>query len=593
MEISLMKRIANAALKHYNRMVLDHPVIVIVCLMVTITLLAYEARDFKIDASAESLLLENDRDLRYAREINARYGVSDFLVVSFSPKRGDLLDSDNLALLGRLRDELTGLDLVTSVLTILDVPLLESPPISYSEFSGALPTLQTPSVDKALARIELRESYFYRKLIVSPDLKTTALIVNLQGDDSYNALIGERNSLLQKKAQNGLTPHEKAALGEVVRKIGERLDIYRRAQHANILAIRAIMAKYKPQAELFLGGISMIADDMITYIKSDLKMFGIGVFALLVGMLGIIFRKIRWVVLPMLCCFLSVIAMMGVLGAFGWEVTVISSNFISLQLIITLAIAVHLIVRYREFQVHNPDWDRRMLMLNTIRTKFTPCLYAALTTIAGFGSLLLCDIKPVIHFGWMMSAGILVSLFLTFILFPSGIVLLQKPETPADKGTPRLSLTTLAGTLDPPSRHRNSCGHSDPFHLFHRACSRLVVENSFIDYFKQSTEIYQGMKVIDQKLGGTTPSGCHRQVRCGRPGRFGRRRRRSIQGGGSFQNRTSLAANDTDKYWFMDSRMETIEKVHDYLGRPSGNGKGALPGHYSENRPAAQQEPAP
>ena len=568
MENQRMKKIADGVLKQYNGMVLDHPVMVIICLMLVIALLGYQARSFKIDASAETLLLEDDEDLRYAREINERYGVSDNLVVSYTPKSGDLLDPMNLEHLGRLRDAIAKLESVTSVLTILDVPLLESPPIAYSEFSGSLPTLKTPNIDKALAREELGKSPFYRNLIVSPDLKTTALVVNLEGDATYTELIRVRNALLAKKAVGGIAPSEKAELKNVVRQVGQRMDLYRASAHANIKAIRAIMTAYRSQADLFLGGISMIADDMITFIKSDLKMFGLGVFALLVGMLGLIFKKIRWVVLPMLCCFLSVIAMMGLLGTFGWEVTVISSNFISLQLIITLAIAVHLIVRYREFQADNPDWNRRTLMLNTVRTKFTPCLYAALTTIAGFGSLLLCDIKPVIHFGWMMSAGILLSLLLTFILFPSGIVLLKKPATPASGGTPRVALTTWLAEVT--HRHGNAILAATVLLSVFAVLgvSRLVVENSFIDYFKKSTEIYQGMQVIDQQLGGTTPLDVIVKFDAIDLSAFEDDEDDPFKDEDPFADELQ-ATEDNDQYWFLDSRMETIEKVHDYLdGRP-------------------------
>jgi len=567
--MNAMQRLADRAIQYYNALVLDRPWLVIMCLSIAIGFLGYKAKDFKIDASAETLLLENDADLRYTREINDRYGVNDFLIVSYSPRSGDLLDDKNLAHLQRLQADLSQVNGVTSVQSLLDVPLLESPPIAYSEFSGSLPTLETPGTDKKLARVELQESPLYRNLIVSPDMKTAALVVNLQIDETYRDLLKQRSTLQELKARRPLTAGEKTQLDAVQAKISRHLDISRRAQHENIQAVRAILDPYRSQADLFLGGISMIADDMISFIKSDLEIFGLGVFFLLVIMLGIIFKKIRWIALPMLCCFISVVAMMGILAAFGWEVTVISSNFISLQLIITLSVVVHLIVRYREFQVRNPEYDRRSMVLNTVRTKFTPCLYATLTTIAGFGSLLLCDIKPVINFGWMMSAGLVLSLLLTFILFPVGIILLKKPESPSrskrfkfslveflagftqTKGVPILVVTAILSILTV------------------MGISRLVVENSFIDYFKSSTEIYQGMKVIDQKLGGTTPldvivefepidlSGFGKEDDQLEPDPFA----------------DEIKQEDPDKYWFVESRMKTIEKVHDYLDALPATGK--------------------
>ena len=564
-----MTKIAHTITRWYGKFVLDRPVVVLLCLIAVIAVLGYNAKDFRIDASAESLLLENDKDLRYARQISDRYGVYDFLLISFAPQNGDLLAQSNLETLGRLRDDLKALDWVESVLTILDVPLLESPPISYADISNDIPNLQTPAIDKNLARIELKESHFYRDLLVSPDMRTTALVVNQKSDPMYNDLIAKRNGYLDQKAQGRLSQDEADHLNAIVEKIRAHQIRMNDNRHENIKAIRAIMDRYRPEAELFLGGISMIADDMITFIKNDLKIFGLGVFILLVFMLGIIFHSARWIVLPMLCCFLAVISMMGVLGAFGWDVTVISSNFVSLQLIITLAIVVHLVVRYREFQKTLPQADHRTLVKETIRTKFVPCLYAALTTIAGFSSLLLCDIKPVIHFGWMMSAGILLSLGLTFLLFPAGLMLLKKPNAPTAPKFFKFSLTAFLA--------RFTESHGVIILIFTGIFSiltvmgvfRLKVENSFIDYFKTSTEIYQGMALIDQQLGGTTPLDVIiRFEHIDLEDEFAEEDEALSD---PFDEETK--EEDYNKYWFMEDRMEVVERVHDYLDGLSETGK--------------------
>lgn len=567
-----MKRLADKAIAQYNSLVLNRPILVIIILTMVIAVLGYKAGDFKIDASAETLLLENDADLNFTRQVYRRYGVSDFLFISYAPRDGNLLDQKNLDHLGQLRDELKRLSRVSSVLTILDVPLLQSPPINYDEFSGNLPTLASPGTDRTLAGTELQESDFYRDLIVSSDLQTTALVVNLKGSDLYQDLIEQRRVLREKDAKDGLAPAEKMQLAHVQKQISRESDASRVAQHETILAVRSIMDKYRNGADLFLGGASMIADDMITFIKSDLRIFGVGVFIMLVGMLGVIFRRIRWIVLPMLCCFLSVVAMMGVLGIFDWKVTVISSNFISLQLIITLAIAVHLIVRYREFQQTHPDMDQQTLVRNTIRTKFVPCLYAVLTTIAGFSSLLLCDIKPVINFGWMMSAGITFSLLLTFVLFPASMVLMKKPKPAANPNksgnsfslTPALARFTEAnGTLILVITVVLTV-------LSIMGAARLAVENSFIDYFKENTEIYQGMKVIDQKLGGTTPLDVIVQFDPIDLGDF------EDEADDLFEKdpfADEIEDGNGDQYWFAETRMQTIERVHDYLDRLPETGK--------------------
>jgi hypothetical protein len=308
----------------------------------------------------------------------------------------------------------------------------------------------------------------------------------------------------------------------------------------------------------------MIADDMITFIKNDLKVFGLGVLLFLVLMLFIIFRNKRWIFLPMLCCVVSAICMIGLLGFFGWEVTVISSNFISLQLIITLAIASHLIVRYRELLVQNPQSPNRQLILDTILLKLKPCIYAVLTTIAGFGSLVLCDILPVINFGWMMIGGLIVSLIVTFLLFPTILTLIPK-KIPTVNSRRHFSLTsTLAKFTE--SHGMLIIGISALTLLLGIiGISKLEVENSFIDYFHKDTEIHKGMKIIDRRLGGTTPLDVIID--------FGDSdiptKTTEIAATGSDDifdefDEYDEAASD-EKYWFNAEKMERVKAIHDYL----------------------------
>jgi uncharacterized protein len=560
---------ADKMMRWYVACILDHPLRVLILLAALIAFLGYKALDFKIDASTESLLLENDPDLRYAREIGQRYGVNDFLLISFMPHQGDLLDDANLNTIRQLRDELQQLEKVDSVISLLDVPLLQSPPISYAELSGGMPTLDKSVVDKDLARLELRDSPFYRDLLVSSDLRTAAIIVYLKPDPVYSELVARRSELLDRKTDRGLSDPETAELRDTTAHISRRQDHINAVQHANIAGVRAIMDRHRPQGELFLGGVSMISDDLITFVRNDLKIFGMGVFALLVIMLGIIFRRIRWVVLPMLCCFAAVVAMIGILGTFDWQVTVISSNFVSLQLIITMSMVIHLIVRYREYRALQPQSDQRTLVKNTVSTIFTPCLYAILTSMAGFTSLLLCDIKPVIHFGLMMSVGIFVSLCLTFLIFPAAVMLLDRPTVPAGRQFKLFSLTGFTANLT--LRHgRSILAVAAIFTtLAVWGISKLVVENSFIDYFKASTEIHQGMKVIDQRLGGTTPL----DVIVRFPYVSLDMEDEPLAEGDILFPWEDQREEDNNKYWFFEDRMQLIEAVHDYLEELPESGK--------------------
>jgi predicted RND superfamily exporter protein len=554
----------------YARYILGRPLMTMIILLVLVAVLGYKAKDFRIDASAETLLLEHDEDLRYAREIASRYGVADFLLIAYTPKNGNLLDATTLKDIETLRDKLTKLERVSSVMTILDVPLLESPPIAYKDISDGLPTIMSDRVDKQMAAEEFRQSPFYRDLLVSRDMNTTALVVNLTIDDNYLELIESRNQLLEIAATRPLSTEEENTYKGLVKAIRDHTEATAALDHANIAAVRAIMDSHRSDADLFLGGVSMIADDMIVFIKRDLRTFGIGVFLLLVVLLGIIFKRWQWVVLPMLCCGFAVVAMMGLLGTFGWDVTVISSNFVALQLIITLAIVIHLIVRYREHQNNDEQADQRTLVARSVRSKFVPCLYAVLTTIAGFTSLLLCDIKPVIHFGWMMSAGIVVSLIITFLLFPAALSLM--PEIKPARVSRSKRRTLPAWLADLTLRHGSLILVSAIIGtiIIILGVMRLKVENSFIDYFKSSTEIYQGMTVIDRELGGTTPvdvivrfPAVDLDMGNGDEGE-------DEDAEDDFLDEEDLFKDvyqneDTDQYWFTDERLATVEQVHDYL----------------------------
>ena len=548
----------------YDKLILRRPGIIILCILAAIAFLGYKARDFKLDASAETLLLESDEDLRYSRIIKSRYGGYDYLLMTYAPK-SDMFSDKALADLAGLKKELMQLNSVSSVVTILDIPLLESPPVPVKELASNLQTLQSPGVDRKLARVELQNSPLYRNLLISPDLKTTALQINFWTDEIYTNLITRRDRILAKQITGPLMPGEIAELKKIDTDLKKSRDELKKGRHQDIAKIRAIMDSYRQDAQLFLGGISMIADDLISFIKNDLKIFGLGVLFFLIVALGFIFKSKRWVILPILCCAFSAIAMMGLLGMFGWQVTVISSNFISLQLIITMAITIHLIVRYRDLALSNPRAEQRELIEQTIRLMVTPCLFAALTTIAGFGSLMLCDILPVRTFGWMMIAGIGVSLVVTFLLFPAGLMLVAK-KTPKIRKKSKYSLTSfLAGWTENHGRAVLSISAA-LFVLSAIGISRLVVENSFIDYFKDTTEIYQGMKVIDQNLGGTTPLDVIVEIEATDVPKQASGSVEVATGDGEFDEFDEFEKKEDDgRYWFTSDRMALVKNIHDYL----------------------------
>ena len=556
-------------LNFYSRYILNRPVFVILALIGLFSYLGFHARDFRLDASADSLILENDQDLKYFRESNIKYGTASYLLMTYKP-RGDLFSPKTLRSLGSLRNELREIKRVSSVFTILDVPLLRNPPVPIKELMANIKNLEDPDVDLQLAQTELGNSPIYQELLISSDLKMTALLINLADDEKFERIIFRRNELKQKQFNSTINPQERSELEQLkiaYRECKIRLD---KEKHSDITAVRKIMEGYRQDAELFLGGASMITDDMITFIRNDIKFFGIGIFIFLIINLGVIFRKIRWVILPILCCAFSVLSMIGFLGIFGWEVTVISSNFISLQLIVTMSLTIHLIVRYRELLVKNPEWSQQELVKETVASKFIPCLYTTLTTVAGFSSLLICDILPVITFGWMMSVGLIVSLIITFLLFPAILILLPKCKSREDRQFGKVFTSFLANVTQ---NYAKTVFISTGLLvvIIVAGISRLTVENSFIDYFRESTEIYQGMKVIDEDMGGTTPLDIivnfQEQQNSPAPVDTITEPENNFDDDfGDFDEFDEFDEEDnSDQYWFTSAKMEIITNVHDYL----------------------------
>jgi predicted RND superfamily exporter protein len=486
-----------------DRLVIDRPWIALLCVVVVTGMFAWFIPRFQLDASADSLLLEDDADLRYYSGVVARYGSENFLVITYTA-RDDLFATDTLADLTELRDELATLDTVEEVISILDVPLIDSPRTTLGELQKYVRTLEDPTTNRDLARTELRNSPIYSNLLMSLDGNTTAVVVRFISNEEYTALQLERDLLRAKMLTAPLTREEEQAKKVMSERIKElRIGVMAK-QEEEITRIREILLQHQEQAEINIGGLPLIVNDMISYIRSDIVVFGSGIFAFLIVLLSIIFGRPRWVVISLLCCASAALMVTGFLGLMRWPVTVVSSNFVALLLIFSLSLTVHLIQRYRELHLENPQADQRWLVRNTLLDKFQPCVFTSLTTIVGFASLLVSGIRPVIDFGWMMVVGMVVVLVTALILFPACLMLL-KPDVPRDRGDSTRIITGFFAKLA--DKHEVMTGLACIVLAITSVVgmSQLLVENRFIDYFKSDTDIYKGMVTIDQKLGGTAP----------------------------------------------------------------------------------------
>jgi predicted RND superfamily exporter protein len=554
----------------YNKLILKRPGITLLLVALTVTFFGYHTPAFRLDASADSLVLEHDEALHYYRSIRAHYGSDDYLIATYTPVE-ELFSDTVLADLQTLRDELMVMDRVESVTSLLDVPLIKSPPVTLAELQQEVPTLESPQTDKALARKECLSSPLYRNLLISPDGKTTALQIHFHRDETWHRLLEQRNRLRKKRLHNELSPQENEELASA----SQQFDVYSSSlqdqQNREITAIRSIMDRHREKAELYLGGVPMIVSDSIEFIRHDLITFGIGVLCFLILILTAAFRKPRWVILPMLTCLAAGVITVGFLGLVDWPVTVVSSNFISLLLIITLSLTVHLIVRYRELHTQSPNASQQVLVRETVRAKAAPCFYTAITTMVAFGSLLFSGIRPVIDFGWMMAIGIAIAFLLVFTLFPAALLFLQ-PGTPANRNDLTDRITHFFARLIKTYDSRILTIFVVLGVLSIAGISFLTVENRFIDYFKETTEIYRGMELIDRTLGGTTPL----DVIVDAPADFLAPEEEEWDDpfAGDFgPDMTGSAGITGTSYWFNTYRLGDVFSLHQYLDSLPETGK--------------------
>ncbi len=560
--------------RFYEVAVLKRPMTSLIVLILIIIAVGSATSRFRLDASADSLLLENDQDLKYFRSINARYGTTDFVVISYSPQ-GELTDEATLKDLASLTASLEKLERVASVTSILNVPLIDSPRMSLSELSQGIRTLGDSDVDPQLALREFRSSPLYSDMLVSPDARTTALMVSFKKDETYHRLLNARNSLREKSYDGPLTAAEDILLKKATAEFDQYSRLFSEREAQDVERIRRIMDEHRSGATLFLGGVPMIVADMIDFIQHDLASFGVGVLVFLVGMLIIIFRRWQWIVLPMICCFMSVLFMFGFLGWIGWKVTVVSSNFTSLLLIITLSLCVHLIVRYNELFEEKPESSHFEKVREMVFSKAVPSIFTALTTIVAFVSLITSDIRPVIDFGWMMAIGITFALIISFILFPAGLLLVKEPT----RFTSRFDITGAITRACATWVEKRKALTLTIFILITAislyGMSILTVENRFIDYFKPTTEIYRGMELIDRQLGGTTPLDI---ILDADAEFFAAKDRQTVAADDPFAD-DFFEEEQTDEglsgssYWYNSYQVDRLEQIQSYLEGLKETGK--------------------
>ena len=542
----------------YQNTVIQKPKTILTLLIFCLLFFGYYTKDFKLDASSDTLLIENDPDLKYLREITDRYGAKEFLILTFTPKESIISDSTINNLLS-LKKEIQNLDWVHNVITMLDIPLLENSDKPLSEKLENFVTLKNKNVDRNRGLDEILNSPVFKNFVISEDGTTTGIIVNIKEDKKLKNLIKKNNEYKEK-----INNKEKVSNYDQFNVEFENYKtLAKKKNHKNILEIRKLIQNYNEIGKIHLGGIPMIADDMMSFIKNDIVVFGTGVFLFIVATLWFVFRKLLWIIVPLSSCFFAVVIMTGLLGLLGWKVTVISSNFIALMLILTMAMNIHMSVRYIQIRKEKPELANVDIILITASKMFWPILYTVLTTICAFLSLIISEIKPVIDFGWMMTLGLITSFTVTFTLLPTILNFLSKDKIEI-KDTNKSVITNFFANTSINNSKTIFSITSLIIILSVIGINKLEVENSFINYFKNNTEIYKGMKLIDDKLGGTTPL----EIILKFPAKT-----KEVKEDDDFDDWGEDENSNNDKYWFTKDKIDKIVKVHNYLESLDGIGK--------------------
>ena len=550
------------------RMLVSAPKLSLALALILCAFLCAFVPKLAIDASTQTLLLENDKDLELWRDITKRYKIPNTLVIAYTPN-SDLLSESSISTLAALSKDLAQIKGVKSVFSMLDAPLLLSSGLKFSDLLGTIPTLKDSNASKEAIKAEFLSSPFYKNSLVSSDFKTTALLLTLEPNPGYNEFIASITALENtlKNSENNATA--KTLLKEQRAAFKAYRDELRIAEHEQITQIRQVIAKYNQNSQsriphqasssqLFLGGINMIADDMIAFVRSDLAIYGLATLLLCSLCLFVYYLQLRYVFLAIFICLVCVGVASGLFGLLGFEITVISSNYIALQLIITLSVVIHLINSYREFFRKKSSFSQKAIVYLALKERMSPCFFAIFTTIIGFISLVFSDIRPIISLGLMMSASITLSLIFSFWLFGSIMSLLSKKSvnTVFER---YFSLTTLCAKIALNLRARKVVFAISALGLCVGlwGISKLSVENSFIGYFKENTDIYKGMELIDNKLGGTVPLDIIIS--------FKKDKKEPRNSSLDDEFADEFASSDAAQYWLNERRVSVLKSVNEYL----------------------------
>ncbi|QMU61009.1 MAG: MMPL family transporter [Gammaproteobacteria bacterium] len=546
-----------------TEIVIRKPIVVLVSMLALVAASSVYIANLNIDASPDSLMLESDPDLKYYREVHREYGTDEYIIVGFKPNKA-MLELETIRYIEDISNQFKKINGIAGVTSLSNVPLLlqlkEDEKTGETSFSNLL----NSNVDLKKAEQEFTSSPIYVNNLISKDLSTTAIKVDIQKNKELVGLIEHKYELLEQQESDPKKTQITNELEELRDNIILERQVINQRYKEVLDSVRGILAAEVDKGEFYLAGAPLIGNDMKEYVVKDIRTFGIAILGIMIVVLFLFFRKPAWIFLALICAVLNVLLVAGLASLLGFQLTIISSNFVALLIIFSVTLSIHVIIRYQEIQAKHPDDSVEDKIRTAISQIITPCSYMVLTSAIAFFSLVVSDINPVITFGYIMILGLFCAFLLTFTVLPALIKLIKPISRKLEKDksadflenilqvivkNKKLTLTILIGM----------------FALNILGISQLTVENRFIDYFKKSTDIYKGLELVDQDLGGTVP--LEIMLEAGSEQEEIDDELEEDEEFGDYLTELEETQDDftAKSYWYNRSGIKKINKVHRYL----------------------------
>ena len=448
--------------------------ILIILFILSLCFSSFYIKDFRIDASSDSLVSQGDEDFKYFSYYQDLFPTKNSLVIAI--KSNDKIDMLLLTEIEKISKKLSALPEVYSVFNINKAPILL---LNKTNLLDLANDNYETIIDTNLAikdvLNEFAKSPIYSDQIINENKNITSIVIFLNENNKALDLKENKNLYLSQGKYYSIKTEIDKERNELIKKI------------------RNIITNSNKDFTYYLGGVEMISSDVISYVKNDILTFSLIVLLIIILILFIIFRRVKWVFAILFTSISAVYLSIGLAGFINFEITAVSANFLSLMFVLSISMNVHIMNNYLQ---------RDIKIIENFRMMFWPCFYTFLTTIVAFVSLVISDIKPVIDFGIIMIIALLIVLISSFVILPLIVSFFSKEEKSYS-----LNLSFLKSFY--PFAYKNSkyiLGLNILiFFISLYGITNLNVENSFIKYFKKNTEIYKGMYLIDNELGGTTP----------------------------------------------------------------------------------------